>query len=64
MKQGLSEEKIIEIAKHKTFVVHAYRWSHYTLRNKTRRMHRDGLLVRVHAGKGCFAYRAAEVANV
>ena len=50
----------MQIAKHKPFLVDVYQDNHHSLRKKTRKMCREGLLTRVASPKGKFGYRATK----
>lgn len=58
MKQGLSRLQIFEIAKHRVFWVHKYRYCNSKLRAKIRRMCKDGLLQIVHNTRDELGIRA------
>lgn len=58
MKQGLSEEYILNIAKNRSFYVDRYTWGHASLRKKLRRMLKENKVVLVNEFKHQFEYRA------
>lgn len=57
---GLSKQQILQIAEQREFCVHAYRWSQTKLRQKCRRMAKDGLLVLIERRNNEFIYRRAD----
>lgn len=52
-----SEPEILAVAARRDFVVNKYRWSHASLRKKTRRMAADGKLEMVMYDGQQFYYR-------
>ncbi len=55
----MNKEAILQIARQRPFFVSKYKWSQDSLRKKTRRMLKDGLLVLIEKNRDGFVYRAA-----
>lgn len=55
-----TEAEILAVAAHRDFVVSKYRWSHASLRKKTRRMVADGKLFMVLFDGRQFYYRTKD----
>lgn len=57
MAQGLSVDKILQMAASKEFYVHRYMWTKANLRKKCRKLEREGKLVLVGVYGDTLAYR-------
>ncbi len=55
----MNKDAILQIAKRRPFFVSKYKWSQDSLRKRTRRMLKDGLLVLVESNRDGFVYRAS-----
>lgn len=58
-KNKWTKDRVLNIAKNQDFYVHMFSWGHSNLRKLTRRMYKDGLLIRKQNIWKSFVYRAA-----